>query len=683
MAIGTRSLLFGVHCWLIHPLFVAYSWFRLYGFPYDPRLWFAFFLHDIGYWGKPNMDGPEGQRHVELGAAVIGFLFGPRWRDFTLLHSRSYARRLGRSPSPLCAADKMVVYYTPWWIYFPLARATGELHEYMAQSDTSLSGPSLLAQVRTFRAWYALLQRELKAWSDRHVVLAAAAAQPAADERSGPASVFGTARGNREYRPAVATLLGFCLPAMLGMGAEAAYHLTTRMSVGRALGPAGLAEITTAFPCSLLLLAFSLLFGCGAATVISLRLGQGNVAAAEQAFGATLVALSVAALGLTAAGLVWIQPLLGIFGADMATAPQLSKYLQILLAGAWFQLASFAFTAMIRAAGRPWTSGLLLLAGLLVNVAVTCVCLFVLHWGTAGVALGAVASYGFLTVAGVWCVTRRNAPVKLRLRNLRLRPELAGVLACGASAFLMQVATGAGSVLLNRQLQLHGGATALATMGVVYAVAMTIVLPTYGISAGIQPLVGFHYGARDQRSVRRALGIALLAATATTSAGFLAMTLIPGRLLALASGGADAALLAGGIPAMRFTALLLPLVGFQVVGLGYFQATGKSVRAALLAICRQTCLLVPAAFLLPRLLGLDGVWLAVPAADLGMFVITAAALLPEMRSLCRAGDVLPASRFSLGVATADVAVAECNGSGLLSPFHESRETERCYQCSPM
>lgn len=169
MAIGTRSLLFGVHCFLIHPFFVAFSWCRLYGFPYDPRLWVAFFLHDIGYWGKPNMDGPEGERHAELGAAVVGFLFGPDWRDFTLLHSRTYARLMGRTPSPLCAADKLVVYYTPWWLYFPFAFATGELREYMAQSGASAPQGGFFSQVAAFRIWYAGLQQELRLWAERYV----------------------------------------------------------------------------------------------------------------------------------------------------------------------------------------------------------------------------------------------------------------------------------------------------------------------------------------------------------------------------------------------------------------------------------------------------------------------------------------------------------------------------------
>lgn len=129
---GTRSLLYGAHQFALHPLFLAVAWTKLYGFPRDPRLWVAFLVHDLGYWGKPNMDGPEGQRHPELGGRIMARLFGQSWGDFTRLHSRYYARREGCEPSPLCAADKLVLLVTPRWLYLPMVQATGEAEEYCA-----------------------------------------------------------------------------------------------------------------------------------------------------------------------------------------------------------------------------------------------------------------------------------------------------------------------------------------------------------------------------------------------------------------------------------------------------------------------------------------------------------------------------------------------------------------------
>src|SRR3989304_6702871 len=113
MKVGTKSVLFGAHQFMIHPWFVGSAWTKLYGFPWDPRLWVAFFVHDVGYIGKPNMDGPEGETHVEFGANIMGKFFGKEWKDFCLYHSRFYAKRDGAKFSRLCPADKLGVALTP------------------------------------------------------------------------------------------------------------------------------------------------------------------------------------------------------------------------------------------------------------------------------------------------------------------------------------------------------------------------------------------------------------------------------------------------------------------------------------------------------------------------------------------------------------------------------------------
>jgi hypothetical protein len=206
MRVGTKSILFGVHCWCIHPWFVAVAWWRLYGFPWDPRLWVAFFVHDLGYWGKPNMDGPEGETHVELGARIMNQLFdggislteytqddvsgsegwipvvfaGDRWyyrerrlgkwHDLCLYHSRFYAKRDGRPFSRLCVADKLAIVLTPAWLYLPMARLSGELAEYMAKCD-----PANGQKYQTMSVyhsdpwqWFANVKSYLRAWVEMH-----------------------------------------------------------------------------------------------------------------------------------------------------------------------------------------------------------------------------------------------------------------------------------------------------------------------------------------------------------------------------------------------------------------------------------------------------------------------------------------------------------------------------------
>jgi len=134
MKVGTKSVLYGAHCLLIHPICLAIAWTRLYGFAWDPRLWLAFGLHDIGYFSSPNVEGAEGKRHVELGARIMTRLFGPEWGELCAGHSRHWAKRCGRPVSRLCFADKLAFVLTPDWLYLLMARATGELHEYMKKS---------------------------------------------------------------------------------------------------------------------------------------------------------------------------------------------------------------------------------------------------------------------------------------------------------------------------------------------------------------------------------------------------------------------------------------------------------------------------------------------------------------------------------------------------------------------
>ena len=149
MNIGTKSLLYGYHQFILHPLIVAACWTRLYGFPFDPRLWVCFVVHDWGYWGKPNLDGPEGETHVELGARIMARLFddsplatvmdicfgfrpqGSSWKVFSLYHSRFYARRDKVEPSRLCYADKAAIAWTPSVVQLTLMRFTGEWKEYV------------------------------------------------------------------------------------------------------------------------------------------------------------------------------------------------------------------------------------------------------------------------------------------------------------------------------------------------------------------------------------------------------------------------------------------------------------------------------------------------------------------------------------------------------------------------
>jgi hypothetical protein len=214
MKIGTKSILFGAHCFLLHPWFVLIAWIKLYGFPLDPRLWLAFFVHDLGYLGKPNMDGPEGETHVELGAKIMSLFDGlsllkvskiyknypkysrdkyilligggytsklallgkkGKWYNFSLYHSRFYAKKDNQSPSRLCVADKLAITLTPAWLYLPMSNWTGEIHEYMKLAKARETAGEQVNKYESMKLnsvnqkeWYKGVQIYLKRWAYAH-----------------------------------------------------------------------------------------------------------------------------------------------------------------------------------------------------------------------------------------------------------------------------------------------------------------------------------------------------------------------------------------------------------------------------------------------------------------------------------------------------------------------------------
>lgn len=177
MKVGTKSILFGAHQFLIHPLFVAYAWWKLYGFPFDPRLWVAFFVHDLGYWGKPNMDGEEGERHPIWGATFMGVLFGLPWFTFCCYHSRFLAKKFDRPYSKLCPADKLAVALEPWWFYLPRVIISGEIKEYMklgASRESKYNGEPGEDYTRQLKAdgskrgWFKACSWHMERWAYEH-----------------------------------------------------------------------------------------------------------------------------------------------------------------------------------------------------------------------------------------------------------------------------------------------------------------------------------------------------------------------------------------------------------------------------------------------------------------------------------------------------------------------------------
>ncbi len=176
MKVGTKSILFGAHCFFLHPWFVALAWWKLFGFPRNPRLWVAFFIHDLGYWGLPNMDGEEGEKHPFWAAEKMTDWFAERpgdmkWWKFCAFHSRFLAKQYGEPFSRLCVADKYALVLTPWWLYLPMVTLTGEIHEYMKMAEhkegAKYSSMRILISSGKYK-WFKSMTKYLKEWVEEH-----------------------------------------------------------------------------------------------------------------------------------------------------------------------------------------------------------------------------------------------------------------------------------------------------------------------------------------------------------------------------------------------------------------------------------------------------------------------------------------------------------------------------------
>jgi putative MATE family efflux protein len=432
-----------------------------------------------------------------------------------------------------------------------------------------------------------------------------------------------------------ALLLSFSAPAIVGMLAQAAYNLIDRVFVGHALGHNGIAGTTVTMPCMLILMGFGMLVGFGGGALVSIRLGEQRRDEAERVLAHVLMLLVAISAVLTVLGLVWLDPILRVCQASPVVLPYAHDYLQMIVLGTVFQVVGFGMNAIIRGEGNPKTAMFTLLIGVLLNAILAPLFIFTFQWGMRGAGLATVIAQA---VSALWVISyffSGRSLLRVRARYLKIDWPLTGkIMAIGSPPFAMQIAASVMNILLNHQLHRFGGDLAISVMGIIYTVVLMICMPIFGLNQGAQPIIGYNYGAQQFDRVKQALLTAILAATATTTVGFFLAMVFPAGLIRIFD-PRDSALLELGQHAIRISTAMLPMVGFQIVSAGYFQAVGKPKHAMLLMLSRQVLILIPAVTILPSLFGLNGVWLAMPTSDLLSSLLTAAWLAFELRHLDR------------------------------------------------
>ena len=428
-------------------------------------------------------------------------------------------------------------------------------------------------------------------------------------------------------------LLRFSIPAIIGMLVNALYNVVDRIFIGNGVGSLGIAGITIGFPIMLVIMACAMLIGIGSTSLISLKLGEQKKDEAELIMGNGMVLLILISVLLSIFGLLFLNPLLKIFGASEAVLPYANEYLRVILYGTVFQSIGFGMNNFIRAEGNPRIAMYTMLIGAILNIILDPIFIFALQLGIGGAALATIISQA---VSATWVLAYflgSKSHLKIHVRNLRLKLYIVTkIAAIGSAPFAMQIAASLLSVIMNRSLNFYGGDVAISGMGVINSVAMLILMPIFGINQGVQPIIGYNYGAMKFDRVKTALKLGIIAATGVVTFGFIIVQLFPVQLISVFN-RKDQALIAFGVHALRVFLIFLPIIGFQIVGASYFQAVGKPKQAMFLSLSRQVLILIPALVILPRYFGIEGVLVAGPVADFGSSILTGIWLLMELKSL--------------------------------------------------
>jgi putative MATE family efflux protein len=430
-------------------------------------------------------------------------------------------------------------------------------------------------------------------------------------------------------------LISFSLPAIAGMVVGSLYTVIDRAFLGNVVGPDAIAGLSICMPIAFVIMAFGMLVGIGSGALVSIRLGEQKRDQAELILGNALTVTVVMAAVLTVVFRAALDPLLVLFGASPHVLPYARQFMHVILLGSVLQYVSFGLNAIIRAEGNPRLAMMTMFLNAGMNIALDAVFILVLRMGVTGAAVATVLSQG---ASAIWTLAHfRSSRSVLRLRLVNLRPRAAvlrPMLAIGLAPFTMHIAGSVVYVLLNRGLARYGGDDAISAYGIIGSVAMLMLMPVFGLNQGAQPIIGFNHGAGRQDRVRRTLLLASLAATAVVTAGFAASQLFPQAIIRAFS--QDPAIVQMGSRGMRIVLLLAPVVGFQIIAASYFQAIGRASIALVLTLLRQVIVLIPLVLILPTILGLDGIWIAAAAADGVSSLLTAIALVWQLRRPIRA-----------------------------------------------
>ncbi len=433
-------------------------------------------------------------------------------------------------------------------------------------------------------------------------------------------------------------LFKFSLPAIIGTLVNATYNLVDRIFIGQAVGEGGLAAATVAFPVMLLLMGSGMLIGYGTNTLISMKLGEKKTEQAEALLGQAFAAFATINVLYILILTPLLEPLLKLMGATPEILPMAVGYTKIIVWGNFAQSISFGMNSFIRGEGRPKVAMVTMFIGAILNLILDPLFLFVFKMGVEGAALATVIAQSVSALHVLDYFVFKRGILRLRLENIRLRfGTLGRVMVIGSPMFLMHAV---GSILqgaMNIQIARYAGGlsiVALSVIGVINSVSTLCFMPMIGLSQGMQPIVGYKYGAKLYSRVRATWKLCIKVSTIFCIFTFVIIFFFPQYIFPLFAGDAAAPeFIPLGTFAIRRMMFAFPVMGLIVFTAHFFQSTGRPKVSIMINMLRQVFVVLPLIFILPYFLGLEGILYAVPIADTMALLISLYYLRREMYAL--------------------------------------------------
>ena len=433
-------------------------------------------------------------------------------------------------------------------------------------------------------------------------------------------------------KPVGRLLWQYALPAIVAMTASSLYNIIDRAMIGQIVGPEAIAGLGITFPFMNLSAAFGAAVGVGSSACISVKLGQQDYDVAENLLGNTITLNLIIGFLFMAVSLIFIDPILRFFGASDVTLPYAREFMTVILLGNMVTHMYFGMNAVLRAAGKPRHAmyATLFTVGMNIILVVTFVWWF--RWGIRGAALATVSSQSMALCWQMWIFSNKKELLHLKNGIYKLKKDLVrNIISIGISPFLMNATSCVIVIFMNNQFVHYGGDMAVGAYSIANSMVMVFFMFVMGVNQGMQPIVGYNYGAEKFDRMFRCLWLTIACATGFLLVGWALSMLFPREIARIFT--TDPQLIELSAKGLKIDMLVFFVVGSQAAITHFFQSIGKVKVSIFLSLSRQLILLLPMAYVFPLFWDLDGVWYAMPASDFGSFAMTIPMLMWYMKKI--------------------------------------------------